>query len=125
MGLSVGAGNTYAFKYYIIYQVASTASGLGLTLTFPGMANFAAVAAINSGVEGVANKWGGPIGASGTRIQAISCQTANTDFYATCEGICKVSTTGTLQLQAFPETSASATGIFIRSGTTGHIWRLN
>lgn len=124
MGLSVGLGNTYAFKYYVIYQASSTGSGLGLTVTFPGMKNFAATAMIDSGVVGTAAHFGGAITASGTRIQAISCQTALTKFYATVEGIAVVSATGTLQLQAFPEVSGSAVGIFIDSGTTGHIWRL-
>jgi hypothetical protein len=123
MGFSVGAGNTYAFKYYIIYTSAAPASGLGLTVTFPGMTNFAATAEISSGVDGTANIYSGSITTSGDRVQAVSCQTSTEQFYAELYGVCKVSTSGTLALQAFPEVSGAANQIVIKEGTAGAIWR--
>jgi hypothetical protein len=123
MGFSVGAGNTYAFKYYIIYQTASTASGLGVSVSFPGMATFASTAEITSGADGVAAIWCGSITTTGDKVQAISVQTANTDFLALVTGVCKVSTSGTLQLQANTEVSGSANQVTIREGTAGAIWR--
>jgi len=124
MGFSVGAGNTYAFKYYIIYQVASTTTGMGFTTTFPGMVNFAANVEIPSGAVGTAAKFMGQITASGTRIQSLSVQTAATNYYATVEGLCKVSTSGTLQLQAAIDASGTSVQGQIMSGTAGAIWRL-
>jgi len=124
MGFSVGAGNTYAFKYYIIYQVASTTTGLGLTVTFPGMRLFAANVEIPSGAVGTAYNFGGQITASGTRIQSLSVQTAATNYYATVEGMADVSTSGTLQLQAAIDASGTSVQGQIVSGTTGAIWRV-
>lgn len=120
---SVGANNTYAFKYMIIYQAASTATGLGLSVTFPGMKTFAATAYITSGVTGTANQFSGAITASGTKIQALSCQTAATDFYAVVEGTFQVSTSGTLQLQADSGVGGTSAQVIIRPGTFGMVWR--
>jgi hypothetical protein len=123
MGFSVGAGNTYAFKYYVIYTCAAPASALGLTVTFPGMVNFAATAEIASGVDGIGALYCGSITTSGDRVQALSVQTSTEQFYATLYGACKVSTSGTLALQAFPKTSGAATQDVIKEGTAGAIWR--
>lgn len=120
---SVGANNTYAFKYMVIYQAASTATGLGLSVTFPGMKTFAATAYITSGATGTANTFSGPITASGTKIQALSCQTAATDFYAVVEGTFQVSTSGTLQLQADSGVGGTSAQVIIRPGTFGMVWR--
>lgn len=120
---SVGANNTYAFKYMVIYQAASTATGLGLSVTFPGMKTFAATAYITSGATGTANTFSGPITASGTKIQALSCQTAATDFYAVVEGTFQVSTSGTLQLQADTGVGGTSAQVIIRPGTFGMVWR--
>src|SRR5258706_1269124 len=120
---SVGANNTYAFKYMIIYQAASTATGLGVSVTFPGMKTFAATAYITSGATGTANTFSGPITASGTKIQALSCQTAATDFYAVIEGAFQVSTSGTLQLQADSGVGGTSAQVIIRPGTFGMVWR--
>lgn len=125
MNFSVGAGNTYQFTYYVIYQGASTTSGLGLGLTFPGMKTFACDVNINSGAEGTASKWSGAITASSGRIQAISVQVANTNYYAKIEGIFVVSTTGSIALQANAEVSGAAFQILIMSGTTGRICQVN
>jgi len=125
MNFSVGAGNTYAFKYYVIYQGASTTSGLGIGLTFPAMANFSITADVNSGAEGVAAIWSGPITASGGRIQAISVQVGATNYYATVEGIMKISTTGSIALQANAEIAGNGLQITIMSGTTGQICQVN
>jgi hypothetical protein len=123
MGFSVGAGHYYAFTYKIIYQSASPSSGLGLTVTFPGMTNIAAQVNIPQGPNpGTAHLFSGTIGASGTRIQAISTPVSTQDFYAEVLGACKVSTSGTLQLQAAPEVSGAANQIVIREGTMGAIW---
>jgi hypothetical protein len=120
---SIGANNTYAFKYMVIYQAASTNTGLGLSVTFPGMKTFAATALINSGATGTANLFCGAITASGTKIQALSCQTANTDFYAVVEGTFQVSTSGTLQLQADSGVGGTSAQVIIRPGTFGMVWR--
>lgn len=123
MALSVSAGNSYQFKYYIIYQSASPASGLGLTITYPGMITIASVADIMSGPDGTGSWFSGAITSSGDRVQAISCPTSATDYFATLEGACTVSTTGSIQLQAFPEVSGAANQILIQQGTVARIWR--
>ena len=120
---SVGANNTYCFKYMVIYRAASTNTGLGLSVTFPGMKTFAATAYITSGATGTANQFSGGITASGTKIQAVSCQTANTDFYAIVEGTFTVSTSGTLQLQADSGVGGTSAQVIIRGGTFGALWR--
>ena len=120
---SVGANNTYCFKYMIVYQAASTATGLGLSVTFPGMKTFGATAYITSGATGTANQFSGAITASGTKIQALSCQTAATDFYAVLEGGFTVSTSGTLQLQANSGVGGTSAQVIIRRGTFGALWR--
>lgn len=124
MALSVGAGNTYAFKYMVIYQVASVTTGLKLGLTFPGMTQFAATASFPSGATGTANAFTGPISATGGAVASLSVQAAATNYYATVEGICMVSTSGTLQLQGAIDASGNSVQGTIVSGTTGHIWRM-
>lgn len=124
MSFSVGANNTYQFKYFVIYQSASVVAGLSLAVTFPGMKTFAAAADIISGVDGTGSWFSGGITTSGTKVVAISCQTANTDFYATIEGICQVSTTGTIQLQAAAEIAGTSAQVLIRPGTGLRVWRM-
>jgi hypothetical protein len=124
MSFSVGANNTYQFKYFIIYRSASVVAGLSLAVTFPGMKTFAAAADIISGVDGTGSWFSGAITTSGTKVVAISCQTAATDFYATIEGICQVSTTGTVQLQAAAEIAGTSAQIIIRAGTGMRVWRM-
>jgi hypothetical protein len=123
MAFSVGAGNTYAFTYKVIYRSLAPASGLALSVTFPAMQRFAAQVNIPQGATGVSHLFSGAIIASGTRIQAISTPTSVDSYFATLDGVCKVSTTGTLQLQAAPEASGAASQIIIDEGTMGAIWR--
>lgn len=124
MSFSVGANNTYQFKYFVIYQSASVVAGLSLAVTFPGMKTFAAAADIISGVDGTGSWFSGGITTSGTKVVAISCQTANTNFYATVEGICQVSTTGTIQLQAAAEIAGTSAQILVQPGTGLRVWRM-
>ena len=123
MSFSVGAGNTYAFTYKVIYQSLSPASGLALDLTFPGMNTFGALVDIPQGPNGTAMYFSGAIGSTATRIQAISTPVSTQHFLAIIDGACKVSTSGTLALRAAPEVSGAANQIVIKEGTMGAIWR--
>lgn len=125
MGFSVGAGNTYAFKYMIIYRGAAISSGLGLSVTFPGMTTFAATADIQSGADGASAWFSGSITSSGDRVQALSVQTSTLDYLAIVEGVFRVSTTGSLQLQANTELAGDSRQVNIKEGTMGAIWRTN
>lgn len=125
MGFSVGAGNTYAFKYLICYRGAAISSGLGISVTFPGMTTFAASADIQAGADGASAWFSGSITSSGDRVQALSVQTSTLDYLAIVEGVFMVSTTGSLQLQANSELNGDTRQVIIKEGTMGAVWRTN
>ena len=123
----VTAGQTYAFRFTIIFRSASTAFGPGFSLAFPAATAFAATVRIKAGPDGTAGEFEGAITASNDRVQSLSTETANTDFLAEIAGVIVASATGSVQLRAGNEVSAGAagtSGIVIRRGTAALMWRV-
>ena len=129
MTFALTGGGIYAFRFLICYRIGSTAVGLKVSL-FGGAAGvlseLVAAVKIPQGGAGTNLYYENQIVAvTGGVAGAVSTPTVNTTYVAKLSGIAVCSSAGNLVLQAAinPSTLA-ASGLIIRKGTMGNVWRI-
>jgi hypothetical protein len=119
LGFAVSANVTYRFKYHIIYRTTLVNTGIRLGLNFPAATVIAAVVRVGqSGADGTAFMFEGPITVDGDSVVTTTAPAVNTDYLAIVEGTIRPSGGGSLVLWHAAEASG-ASGITVRQGSNG------
>lgn len=107
LSFPVVAGQTYKYKFSVLYTSASTGNGLRLGLTYPAVTNASAWVNIASGGDGTAAYYQGVINSSGDSVRSPNTPAiAPAVMLAHVEGIIDPTAAGSVQLTAAPELNA-------------------
>jgi hypothetical protein len=120
---SVVSGNYYYFTFNVIFQSNGTTNGLRLSVNVPAFTRFSAKAYIPNAADGTGGEFQGWITASDDTVVGTAVQAANTDYYATLEGIILPSANGNVQLRYGSELGPTS-AIIIRQASFGKLERI-
>jgi len=114
---SVTSGNSYKFKFTILYTSAATTTGLKVGLTYPTVTVGSAFASVSLGADGASGTfYNGVINASGDTVTSTGTPVATPSvFIAFVEGIITPSANGSVQLTVGTEVGAS--NIVVKAGS--------
>lgn len=115
LAFSVEAGNTYKYKFNILFTSVATTTGLALGLTYPSTTVASAMVNIPRTGDGTGAFFQGVISSSGD-ITISTATPSNTDIHlATLEGVILPSANGTVQLIGASEVNLSNVTIWAGS----------
>lgn len=119
LAFSVKNGIRYWFEFGVLYRVASTGTGIRMSVTVPNVTKFGAVvnAPVSTAADGTANIFRGHVTSSGDQVVGTGSPAATTDHFAEIRGIVVPSADGTLQLVCASEVDAN--GVTIAQGSYG------
>ena len=121
LGLTLAAGTTYSFEYFILFQSTQQNSGIQLAMNGPGTPTIISytvnIPVAVDGTGGIFSGWGtgynDPVNGTGV-------QTANTTYVARIHGIVQTNAAGSL-LPRFRSETASQT-MTVKAGSWGALY---
>jgi len=121
LGLTLAAGTTYTFEYFILFQSAQQNSGIQLAINGPGAPTIISyTVSIPIAADGTAAMFSGWGTTYNDPVNGTGVQTANTTYVARIHGIVQTNAAGAL-LPRFRSETAGQT-MTVKAGSWGALY---